>query len=364
MSFGGGGFGRTPFGGGGNTGTGFGTSTPGGGFGGAQTTPAFGASQTPAFGGPTTQTPSAQGGFGTTGGFGQTSQGGFGSNASTVSPFGGGAGATSTGFGAHHDNNSSAPTYIQAITAMEAYKEKSFEELRTPSAFPSSTGVGATTPSFSFSSPNVTLGGSMQFSQQQQSLQQPQSSLQLQQQQQQQSPFQQQQFYTPQSEQRPFQILMSSSGGRRAALKPEAFDATPPSLQQYRDTPRSAAKLLPRGLRTGALETALGRGPAAASRGGRSGMEEDFPNMVSPASDSFPGRSHKHLVIDQDDIFAAESKIFDLDELPGRDRLVDANGASGTPGGGNPLQRSSSGGGGSRRFNREFKTRRHIAWTQ
>ena len=30
----------------------------------------------------------------------------------------------------HHDNNSNMPVYIQAITAMEAFKEKSFEELR------------------------------------------------------------------------------------------------------------------------------------------------------------------------------------------------------------------------------------------
>lgn len=340
----------------------FGTSTPG-------STAGFGTPATSLGGGAQQKPGGAFGGFGfsttpgstTGGGLGLGGLGGFGSSLST--PAGGAAG----GFGATPAPSTlgSSPFAVSAFgkTPAPATPAPSpfapsgfgtgglgaaspFGLTSTPSAFPSSTGVGATTPSFSFSSPNVTLGGSMQFSQQQQSLQQPQSSLQLQQQQQQQSPFQQQQFYTPQSEQRPFQILMSSSGGRRAALKPEAFDATPPSLQQYRDTPRSAAKLLPRGLRTGALETALGRGPAAASRGGRSGMEEDFPNMVSPASDSFPGRSHKHLVIDQDDIFAAESKIFDLDELPGRDRLVDANGASGTPGGGNPLQRSSSGGGG------------------
>ncbi|GAB5030114.1 nucleoporin 98 [Nannochloropsis oceanica] len=233
---------------------------------------------------------------------------------------------------------------------------------------------------FPLGTPNFALGRSMQFpqlggQQQQQQLGQSQPQQQLgvlPQQQQQQlrqqlSPYGGQQFYTPQqtADQRPFQLLMSGSGGRRSggrSARVEDLEMTPPALQSYRHTPRSAAKLVPRGLRSNGPETPVAR------RGGRGStsspssfsafnQDDEHPTLVSPASDSFAGRSHKHLVVDRDDIFAVESKIFDLDDLRGQSRYRDGNGRGGGGTGGaggvhdgSPLLRSSSiesaGGGG------------------
>jgi nuclear pore complex protein Nup98-Nup96 len=98
------------------------------------------------------------------------------------------------------------------------------------------------------------------------------------------------------------------------------MDEAPPSLQSYRYTPRSAAKITPRGLR-GARASSTASTPADEAD------EQDLAGAVSPGTDSFSVRSHKSLDLSMatEDIFAAESKVFEpedreeiaLDAVPG-----------------------------------------------
>lgn len=100
-------------------------------------------------------------------------------------------------------------------------------------------------------------------------------------------------------------LRLSSSGGKKdlGRSRSDSTEATPPALQSYRHTPRSAAKLYPRGMQR-ALEAS-----------GGSMVSE--PGIVSPVNDSFTSRSIKTLHLDDGtDFYApsnAETKLEPLD---------------------------------------------------
>ena len=108
-------------------------------------------------------------------------------------------------------------------------------------------------------------------------------------------------------------LRLSSSGGKKdlGRSRSDSTEATPPALQSYRHTPRSAAKLYPRGMQR-ALEAS-----------GGSMVSE--PGIVSPVNDSFTSRSIKTLHLDDGtDFYApsnAETKLEPLDN----DFLLNAN---------------------------------------
>ena len=95
--------------------------------------------------------------------------------------------------------------------------------------------------------------------------------------------------------------LRASGGGRRGGRGEGVVDMSPLALQSYKQMPRSAAKIIPRGMqRRESYNAAL--------------QEEQHARMVSPGSDSYLGRGVKDLEVDGEGIFASESKILDRDE--------------------------------------------------
>jgi hypothetical protein len=93
-------------------------------------------------------------------------------------------------------------------------------------------------------------------------------------------------FGTPAPSDQANMLLLSSSGkkGMTRGRSDSTDAATPPALQSYRYTPKSAAKLYPRGMQK-ALEAS----------GGSSSADV---NVVSPLTDSFTSRSVKTLNLD------------------------------------------------------------------
>lgn len=109
-------------------------------------------------------------------------------------------------------------------------------------------------------------------------------------------------------ERRQLELRAASSIARRVSGRGAEGgpDMTSP-VALYKQTPKSAAKIVPRGM---LQRREMGLGGSLAE-------EQQHSRIISPGSDAYLGRGVKDLEVDGEGIFASESKILDRDEEGG-----------------------------------------------